>query len=309
MNTLYVATIGGHIAELVELADRIPREGERLWVTNDNDQTRDLLAGEPVELVPYIGERAWREVLREVPRARRILRERGIRRVVSTGSAIALAYLPVAASMGIEAHYIESSTRVESISVSGRLLARTPGVRCWWQFATPPAGFHHIGGVYDGFVAAERPRGADLERVVVTVGTTDHDFRRLIARLVEIIPPGVEVLWQTGRSTVDDLPIDAKRMVPQSVLTKAIDEADVLVTHAGTGSLALALQAGKVPVFVPRRASFKEHLDDHQLELATWAHSVGLAIHVEADQIQLTDLEAAAGLHVSHEPAGELLLV
>lgn len=309
MTTLYVATIGGHIAELVGLADRIPCDGERLWVTNDNEQTRDLLAGEQVELVPYIGERAWLEVLREIPRARRILLERGVSRVVSTGSALALAYLPVAASMGIEAHYIESSTRVESISVSGRLLARTPGVRCWWQFAAPPAGFHHIGGVYDGFVTDEQPQGEGLRRVVVTVGTTDHDFRRLIARLVDIIPPGVDVLWQTGMSTVDDLPIDAYRMVPQSELVKAIDKADVVITHAGTGSLALALQGGKVPVFVPRRASFKEHVDDHQLELATWAHSVGLAIHVEADQIQLTDLETAAGLRVSHEPVGELMLL
>jgi UDP-N-acetylglucosamine transferase subunit ALG13 len=38
--------------------------------------------------------------------------------------------------------------------------------------------------------------------------------------------------------------------------------------HAGAGSLIHAIQAGKVPVVMPRRAEEGEHIDDHQMELA-----------------------------------------
>ncbi|MGI9614452.1 MAG: glycosyltransferase, partial [Acidimicrobiales bacterium] len=125
MTTMYVATIGGHISELVELAERIPPD-EEIWVTHDTPQTRDLLAGRRVVTVPTIGERDGLGVIKAIPQARRLLVDHEVDRVVSTGSAIALAYLPVAAALGIEAHYIESSTRVTSRSKTGELLARLP---------------------------------------------------------------------------------------------------------------------------------------------------------------------------------------
>ena len=45
-------------------------------------------------------------------------------------------------------------------------------------------------------------------------------------------------------------------------------EADLLILHAGAGSVIHAVRAGKVPVVVPRRAQFGEHVDDHQVEFA-----------------------------------------
>ncbi len=327
MTTAFVATIGGHISELVELAGRMnfdapgtsgPATGniadrDPLWITNDSPQTRDLLAGRRVEMVPFIAERDHLGVLRSLATARQLYQRYGIDRVVSTGSAIALGYLPVAAAMGIESHYIESSTRVESCSMTGRILAKVPGVHCWWQFEQAPAGFRPIPGVYHGYQAHPRADGPVLQRpsvrrVVVTVGTTDRDFRRLIARLVSIMPEDAEVLWQTGHSDVTGLDIEAHRLVPQDRLVEAIAEADVVISHAGAGSLALALEAGKVPVFVPRRADFGEQIDDHQVELARWAHEKSLAIMAEADQVTISDLEAAAGLQVASNPVGELIL-
>ena len=307
MTTAFVATIGGHISELVELSERLP-ETQQIWISNDSPQTRDLLADRTSIMVPFIGERDRLGVLKAVPQARQIFKFYGVDRVISTGSAIALGYLPVAAAMGIEAHYIESSTRVESCSVTGKLLAKTPGVNCWWQFDSAPEGFASIGGVYDRFSANFRTGNPRIAKVVVTVGTTDRDFRRLIARLVEIMPAGVEVLWQTGASRVDDLDIEAHALVPESELAAAIAEADVVVTHAGAGSLATVLAAGKVPVFVPRRAEFDEQIDDHQVELARWADENSLAITAEADQVDMSHLEAAASFEIVTKPVGELVL-
>ncbi len=316
--TAFVATIGGHITELVALADRLP-DGDGVWITADTPQTRDLLAGRTVEYVPFIGERDLGGVLRAVPQAVRLLRRHRVERVVSTGSAIALAYLPTAAALGLTTHYIESSTRVTSRSVTGRLLARTPGVRCWWQYDPAPAGFTPLPGVYANYrsepvvdpalVGAGTPgRAPRLDRVVVTVGTTDRCFRRLIARLVEILPAEAEVLWQTGHSRVDDLGIDARRLVPEDELVAAVAEADVVVSHAGAGSLALALAAGTCPVFVPRRAAAGEQIDDHQVELAEWAADRGLAVAAEADLVELSDLRRAAARRIVADPTEELLL-
>ena len=150
--------------------------------------------------------------------------------------------------------------------------------------------------------------GAPIDRVVVTVGTTDRCFRRLIVRLLEILPPEAEVLWQTGHSRVDDLPILARRLVPEAELAAAVAEADVVVSHAGAGSLALALRAGRVPVFVPRRAGAGEQIDDHQLELAHWADRQGLAVMAEADRLEITHLRRAAARRVVRNPIEELQL-
>ena len=312
MTTALVATIGGHISELVELADRLP-ERERIWVTSETPQTVDLLAGHDVEFVPAVGERDLLGVLRAIPRAWRLYRRHRVDRVVSTGSAIALAYLPVAAALGLDAHYIESSARIESCSVTGRILSRIPGVTCWWQYDPAPPRFEPLRGVHDRYLVSPRrtPNGGEPEirHVVVTVGTTSRCFRRLIARLVEILPPEAEVLWQTGASRVDDLGIEAHRLVPADRLKAAMASADVVVAHAGAGSLATALRSGHVPVLVPRRLAEGEQIDDHQVELARWADGRGLAVMAEADRLELDDLRRAARWQVHEQPTEGLILM
>jgi UDP-N-acetylglucosamine transferase subunit ALG13 len=48
-----------------------------------------------------------------------------------------------------------------------------------------------------------------------------------------------------------------------------VGEAELIVCHAGAGTLLHVLNAGKVPVVMPRRAKYGEVIDDHQLELVT----------------------------------------
>ncbi len=307
MTTIMVATLGGHISELVQLDERLPAD-DRIWVAPRCPQTEDLLADRRVEWVPEVGERDHLGVLRAAWNARGLYRRFEVDRVISSGSAIALGYLPVAAVMGLDAHYIECSTRIETISVTGRLLARVPGIRCWWQYGTPAPGFTRLGGVYDRYRVQHRLTPAEIRRVVVTVGTTDWDFRRLIDRLVTVIPARAEVLWQTGASTVDHLDIAAHPMVPESQLRRAMVEADVVIGHAGTGTLGLALECGRSPVLVPRRAGHGEQIDDHQIELARWASIQGLAVCAEADQVTIDDLVEAASRDVMAAPAPALSL-
>lgn len=57
-----------------------------------------------------------------------------------------------------------------------------------------------------------------------------------------------------------------------------MSRADVVVTHGGTGSIMMALSAGKAPIVAPRYKRFNEHVDDHQEEIVREMAQRGLII-------------------------------
>src|SRR5687768_1792593 len=123
MTDLLVASSGGHLAELHHLAGRLPGSaGDPTWVTFDTPQSRSLLEGCDVRYLPYTGPRAYRQTLRNTLTARAVIRSRRFDRVISTGAAPALSFLPLARAHRIEAIYIESAARSEGPSATGRLL-------------------------------------------------------------------------------------------------------------------------------------------------------------------------------------------
>jgi UDP-N-acetylglucosamine--N-acetylmuramyl-(pentapeptide) pyrophosphoryl-undecaprenol N-acetylglucosamine transferase len=297
MTAVMVATNGGHLAQLVELSDRMAGLGdERHWVTFDSPQSRSLLAGRMTTFIRPIEERDVPGVLRGVGDAWRILRDTRATAVVSTGSAIALSFLPLAAARGIPAHYVESSARVQEPSLTGRTLAKVPGVRLYRQYPHAAKGrWRYAGSVFEGYERRDgEPRA--IRRAVVTFGSGTHGFRRLLDRLVRIIPKDVDVLWQTGSTDVAGLDIRARDLVPAAELDQAIRDADVVIAHAGCGSALAALNAGRLPVLVPREPQHRELVDNHQVELAGWLSSSGLAIRRSPETLTYDDLvEAASG--------------
>lgn len=322
MTTLYVSTTGGHLAQLHAFAERIPRQGPEVWVTHENEQSRSLLADRDVEFIPYVGVRDLGAVLRRVPHAHRLLRDLGIRRAISTGSGIALGYLPYLAARGVACHYIESAARTNGPSLTGRVLRWMPGVAVYSQYrqwARHP--WKYSGNWFDGYEPARERRvlGAPI-RVVVTVGTAvEFPFRRLLTTLAALLAPTgpvelalgrpVAVLWQTGGTPVDDLAIQARPFLPDSELRAALHAADIVVCHAGTGSVRAALEAGHRPVVVPRTRAAGEAGDDHQRELAEELARRGLVTLRDVDTITTEDLldGLGAGVHrISLSPPFEL---
>jgi UDP-N-acetylglucosamine--N-acetylmuramyl-(pentapeptide) pyrophosphoryl-undecaprenol N-acetylglucosamine transferase len=303
MTTAYIATTGGHLTQLTELAQRIPPDPEAIWVTHANPQSTSLLAGRDVEYIPYVGARDIPGVLRSLVRAHALYRRSRPQRAVSTGSGIALGYLPYLAARGVECHYIESAARVGGPSLTGRILRWVPRVRTYTQYRHWSGPHWRYGG--SGFDAYEpAPGGAPFGeriRVVVTVGTAmEFPFARLMRALAPLLEPGgdlervtglpVDVLWQTGCTPTDGLPLTATPFLPAADLVAALAEADIVVSHAGTGSVLANLAAGRFAVVVSRRAEFGEAVDDHQQELAEELVERGLAIHRDPEKITVDDL-------------------
>ncbi len=302
MSTLLVASTGGHLKELYRLLPRLRgHDGDLVWVTNDSVQSRALLAGQRVHYVPYQGSRNIRGCLANAASAREILDGHCFNSAISTGSGIALSFLPLARARGVRSHYIESGTRVNGPSLTGRLLRRIPGVRCYTQypFWTDPA-WRYRGSVLDGFSTSERPASTrQIRRVVVTLGTWRQSFRGLVDRLVEVLPPGADTLWQTGATKVDDLPIRAVPWLTPVQLAGALRDADLVVTHAGMGAALDALEAEKCPVVVPRRKVTGEQIDDHQVQLGAELERRGLAVTRTPEELTYGALLLAVSRHVT----------
>lgn len=289
-----VASSGGHLTQLLELSERLRPEREQIWVSFDGDHARSVLEGHQAEFIPYIPPRGYRQLIAALPRAQGIMRRHRPEIVVSTGSAIALAFLPWARLWGTQAHYIESATRSDGPSHTGKVLAKFHRIRlhtqhpCWaddrWDYD---------GSVFDGYKAVEMP-AREITRVVVTLGTMEtYGFRRLVDRLHKILPADAHVTWQVGATDMSGIDIDAHRMIPSNELHAAIKAADVVVGHAGTGLALTCLSLGVRPVLVPRSASHGEHIDDHQAQTAAFLQGLGLAAVHEVDRLEMENLVEA----------------
>lgn len=300
--TIFVASNGGHLAQLFQLAQRMGGQGDRLWVSFEGTQARSLLAGERSVLIPYIATRSIGGVMRGMGIARDIFAAAGrVRAVVSTGAAIALSFLPYAALRNVEAHYIESAARVNQLSLTGRVLGRLPRIRLYRQYPDVARGRWRYGGsVFDGFCVADggRPR---IRRVLVTVGS-DRAFLRMVERCAHILPRDVEVVWQTGPTPLAGLGLQARPFVAAGELFDLARSADVIISHAGCGSALMALQAGKCPILVPRDPCHGEVVDAHQQEIADWLSHRGLALKREVGELTFDDLEMAAARAVAADP-------
>jgi UDP-N-acetylglucosamine--N-acetylmuramyl-(pentapeptide) pyrophosphoryl-undecaprenol N-acetylglucosamine transferase len=306
VTTLLVASTGGHLKQLHRLHRRLVGvDGPYRWATFDTPQSRSLLDGEAVDFVHFVGGRDPGNVLRNVPLAHGILRRHGIDTIVSTGSAVALPFFALGRAAGLRCHYIESAARSDGPSKTARMIARIPGVNLYAQYPAWAGGkWQYRGAVFDSFVPGEASAAPTrIQRVVVSLGTfRAYGFERLVRRLLDILPPEADVLWQTGDTDVSGLGIIGHHAIPERDLTQAIREADVLVAHAGVGTALAALEVGKCPVLVPRRLAHGEHVDDHQTQIAGELGGRGLALSVEADELTLDHLVAAAAARVKTLP-------
>ena len=265
------------------------------WATFEDAQSRSLLTGEQVHYVPPTPTRDFKGIAANVRPALAILRSKPYSRVVSTGSGIALSFLLAARVLGLSSHYVESATRLDGPSATGQILARVPGVQTYTQGEGWASNRWLLrGSVFDGFECGKLPGVPSVDRIVVTLGMNPYGFRRLIQRLLAVLPPSVEVLWQTGVTDTTGLPISAHATLPAHELDEAIRAADVVVAHAGIGSALAALDAGHIPVLVPRTKARGEQVADHQRLIAAALERRGLAVAPDLEDLDLDILRHAS---------------
>lgn len=131
--------------------------------------------------------------------------------------------------------------------------------------------------------------------ILVAVGSSQFPFDRLLQAAAEL-PRTERVVIQHGPSDVRPAGASCTDFVPFEELANLIREARVVVTHAGVGSILLALANGKKPIVLPRLRVFGEAVDDHQLESARRLARAGVVTLVEEPK-QLATAIARARSH------------
>lgn len=107
--------------------------------------------------------------------------------------------------------------------------------------------------------------------IFVTVGTHEQPFDRLIECIDNLKRDGViqdEVIIQTGFSTYEPKFCKWSKLLPYKEMVGHVSNARIVVTHGGPASFIMPLQIGKIPVVVPRKHSFNEHVNDHQIDFS-----------------------------------------
>lgn len=303
---LLVASSGGHLTQLHLLTERIRPERPRVWVSYDHPHTLGLLSGEELVLGHGPSTRNAVALVRNWGLARRLLSTGRFARVVSTGAGIAVPFLLVAQRLGIEAHYVESATRVDGPSLSGRILEGLGrAVHLHTQHADWSGGrWSLVSSVFDGFEPRQRagvPGNGGL-RVVVSLGTHRYPFSRLVDAVLRAVGPEDTVLLQHGATPLPHrLPpgVDARPAVPGDEFASELAAADVVVAHAGTGIALSAVQAGQRAVVVPRESAHGEHVDDHQRSTARRLAETGLVLATTPGQLTGELLRGAASWGVT----------
>lgn len=116
----------------------------------------------------------------------------------------------------------------------------------------------------------------------VSVGNAKQPFNRLLDAVLRIIPNLPRpVIVQHGHSPFLATDCIARPFVETAEFSHFVAEAQLLILHAGAGSVIHAIQAGKIPVVMPRRAKYREHVDDHQLEFSRALAAAGKVVVAE----------------------------
>lgn len=299
MKLLLVASTGGHLAELVRLSKRWHLAPGSTWVTFDTPQSRSLLAGEPVLYLPYIAPRDLGAVLKGALAFRKLFKGLRFDAVVSTGAGIALSVLPQTYLSRLPSYYIESVSRTDGPSLTGRIIAMLRLAQLRTQHAKwANDRWEAYPSVLSQFRSAPKvstvPQVAD-QTMFVTLGTIrPYRFDTLLERLKFTSFSNTRTHWQLGASTRSDLPGLCTSEIAAEDFESVAKNAQVVVTHAGVGTILNLLEWGIYPVVVPRRKGRNEHVDDHQVQIARLIDDLALGLVVEAEEIEEVHLERAA---------------
>lgn len=126
--------------------------------------------------------------------------------------------------------------------------------------------------------------------IFVTVGT-QLPFNRLIRILDSWASrnPSVRIESQLGFGAESPSSLNGVAMMSASVVREKIAEAEIVVAHAGMGTILSCLELRKPIIIFPRLASLGEHRNEHQSATARWLDGRS-GVYVAWDETSLLDL-------------------
>ena len=106
--------------------------------------------------------------------------------------------------------------------------------------------------------------------ILVTLGTQDKSFERLLDAVQKQIDNGNikdEVIVQAGHTKYKSKDMKIFDYLSIDDFNELLSKCDLLITHAGIGSILSALKLNKKVIAAARLKKFNEHTNDHQLQI------------------------------------------
>lgn len=151
---------------------------------------------------------------------------------------------------------------------------------------------------------SNQPSKSKPLNIFVTVGT-DLPFDRLVKAVDDwaIDQPNCSVLAQIGNSDLEPKNMQFQRFVEPKDYKKIFSESDLIISHAGMGTILTSLCFRKPLIVIPRKASLGEHRNEHQLATAKHLRSLGKVDVAEDETNLIQKLENISDLQ-SKDPIG-----
>lgn len=106
--------------------------------------------------------------------------------------------------------------------------------------------------------------------IFLTVGCR-YGFDRLVHAVDDMVGSGQiqeEVTAQIGLGTYTPRNLHYERFIEGASYDARVRDAHLLIGHAGSGTISLAVNEGKPLLVLPRLKRFHEHVNDHQVATA-----------------------------------------
>lgn len=122
--------------------------------------------------------------------------------------------------------------------------------------------------------------------ILVTVGTHNHGFDRLVKAMDELAAElDEQVVIQYGSSTYIPVHAQGFQWTTSQKMQELTHQARIVVSHAAAGSILATFLEGKPLVVVPRLKEFGEVVDNHQLQLSAALDQSGRAVEVKTPSV------------------------
>ncbi len=102
--------------------------------------------------------------------------------------------------------------------------------------------------------------------IFATLGTQKQSFKRLIDYLEKLDYEG-KIYVQNGYVKYHSGKLIFVGLITEEEMNSYIKKSDIIISHGGGGSIFKALSFEKKVICVPRLKKYKEHINDHQLEI------------------------------------------
>lgn len=106
--------------------------------------------------------------------------------------------------------------------------------------------------------------------IYVTLGTQANDFSRCMKMVEELVVEANikdKVVAQTGYTTYHPDSVECFDFVSENKYQELMENADIIISHAGTGALFSSIKKGKKVIAVARLTKYGEMVNDHQTEI------------------------------------------